>query len=741
MDIKFNTNTDLFKLAKTASADSVISKEEKETLIKEASKDGILTRDERLFIKGLENTANIEKIKNLPESDFEPVMSFNIEVYEADEKKRDAIKDVKYADVGLDKFNAIMQDSKITSSSLSADINVISLLKSPEFRGAVNSLKMKMGDDKEAMLYLKELIQRNPPISDKNLISIMNKLENMYTTKYDSRMENTGYNTRDLVVSALHDISAPSDIAQRSIGTCVATSLQIKLASKDPIKYLNMVDSLAQNKSFESVPPNWSFTKEWEGINTNRSISAKLMQNAIMDFGDGTRRNYNSSIGDAGLEMDEALKVSNILFKEDFTMYNVSTHSPEQLTNFVKDSGASRANPVLVFMNYAEDGQPDAYHAIDVIGLDKKNNTVTIINPWGREETFSLDDMKKRIIDVAVPKGMEPRTKDDKTLLRMADNGLSRNQLKDLSIGEKTKLIELMDKKDTLTENEKKAVLTVLDSIFSGQTLQNEKAFMALTKVASFEISNLFESGKIKTNDPLYSKVMDKIIEYDKGCSLGFSLDLIKKDLGLHHFSEYTPTQLVNGIEKLNPSVDKPIQISMFGDSADYSNEREIIGFDRANNKVILVDPRMRDVKIEITIKELEEKIKYACTPKSNPEILKKENIDTLTTENIIKNPDNLKNFSYDQKLDLLNKYDGKTSLTTEDKKAMLLILDSFSKNNSAVHIDESMKSLVDYNAKTLLSIIEKIKDLKDDKLFQELTANLIKTEPLIKDAINIRIK
>lgn len=90
----------------------------------------------------------------------------------------------------------------------------------------------------------------------------------------------------------LRDVAFPEDINQGEKGTCGATAIQIELARRNPVKYTEMTLSLAQNKPYALLPtakgeartlhPNTTFRGDSED---DRSLSAKLVQNALMDLG------------------------------------------------------------------------------------------------------------------------------------------------------------------------------------------------------------------------------------------------------------------------------------------------------------------------------------------------------------------------------------------------------------------------------------------------------------------------
>ncbi|MBC7474908.1 MAG: hypothetical protein H7263_11495, partial [Candidatus Sericytochromatia bacterium] len=288
---------------------------------------------------------------------------------------------------------------------LAQDIFDLDAVKNdPELRTKIsNFVSLLSTGDKAALAYTQNIFDRKPPLSTEKIKEIFDKLTSMMNTSYDPKVGNT----KELVISALHDVSMPSDISQEGIGTCVGTSIQIQLAIRNPSEYLNMLDTLAQNKIYTSVtganiPPNFTFTDEGidKNLDTGRTISAKIMQNAIMDFSDMNTRDFNSAKGDGGLNYIQTVKGLKEIVNTNVETSYVWDYTPEQLINTLKNSKPDRSNPIEISMSYEPNGR-DSIHSVNVINIS--DNQVTIVNPWGREETFPNDELNKRILSVSAP--------------------------------------------------------------------------------------------------------------------------------------------------------------------------------------------------------------------------------------------------------------------------------------------------------------------------------------------------
>jgi len=517
--IKFDNNSEYFQKlvteAKQKASDGTLTKGELDGLEAIANMSGnTLTLDEKLFLSSLKNEENVAKLKS---ADFSP-LGFTMEIdskllessgYKKDEYGENNPLKATRIDIGKERFNSIMQNIQITSETLKNDILKNPLFDSkPELKGKVESFISQFPNDKEVMMYVKELlINRQPPLDSTELRSVFDKLNQMVKTDYDSRIGNK----RDLLVSALHDISSPSDISQMNIGTCASTSIQIQLAMKNPKNYLDMLDTLAQNKPFTSlsgakIEPNWTFTNEEKlGHESNRTISSKIMQNAIMDIADG-KENYDSSSSDpevrGGLNDTETITGLKAVFGGNYESYNIANFSPSQLMQILQNQEPSTTNPISISIGYS--AGRDSSHAVTAIGLDKEKGTVTYINPWGMQETISLKEMEGKLFSVKGKpdtisgvdrlSSAELKSKIDEHESKWFDGTDSASKLivdspqeesnkllDSLNMEQKIKLLSSLST-GRVTEKDKMAILKIMERIFQGSDAQDKKLMDGINK-------------------------------------------------------------------------------------------------------------------------------------------------------------------------------------------------------------------------------------------------------------------
>ncbi|MBC7474680.1 MAG: hypothetical protein H7263_10345, partial [Candidatus Sericytochromatia bacterium] len=394
----------------------------------------------------------------------------------------------------------------------------------PELRTKIsNFVSLLSTGDKAALAYTQNIFDRKPPLSTEKIKDVFDKLTSMMNTSYDPKVGNT----KELVISALHDVSMPSDISQEGIGTCVGTSIQIQLAIRNPSEYLNMLDTLAQNKIYTSItganiPPNFTFTDEGieKNLDTGRTISAKIMQNAIMDFSDMNTRDFNSAKGDGGLNYIQTVKGLKEIVNTNVETSYVWDYTPEQLINTLKNSKPDRSNPIEISMSYEPNGR-DSIHSVNVINIS--DNQVTIVNPWGREETFPNDELNKRILSVSAPvntdRGVIKVNVTDQVLKnKIADNNTKLDALKNISVEQKIEIVRNITSgwdgnkfsiKSDIPQSDRIVVINILDDLLKQGTAQNN-VWLPRLKFFAPDMADFL--NKVQVNNETFTKLSTKLL-------------------------------------------------------------------------------------------------------------------------------------------------------------------------------------------------------------------------------------
>ena len=258
---------------------------------------------------------------------------------------------------------------------------------------AIKELQNKVVGEDVALPYLSLLVlHRQPPMDKTTLTKVVRKLSMMFERDYDHRAGEP----KDLILSALHDIAAPSNISQLKTRNCVAACIQIRLALCDPLTYLDMLDTLAQNKTYttkagKQIEPNWNFThekKKWFGMDSRRPLATAIIQDAIMDYANGAQP-FDSQKNIFGLMQWQISKGMNAFSPNRYRIISDGLHNSNNRSwQKLLEEEPSYDNPVLNIMTY---GTPDgAAHAVLVVDIDTEEELVTLINPWGRCETMPV---------------------------------------------------------------------------------------------------------------------------------------------------------------------------------------------------------------------------------------------------------------------------------------------------------------------------------------------------------------
>lgn len=214
-----------------------------------------------------------------------------------------------------------------------------------------------------------------------------------------------------LVRSTLQDIAFPEKINQHAKGTCAAASVQILFAIKDPARYVAVVSELASPTG--KVPKDLLRDKgdqlfrvagTLSDDGSGRSVSGRLLQPALMEYGDGKNLHYNNekdqhSDKEGGLGDSQTNHLLEGLFgKKSYTTIQAGKH-PEKLIAQLEQVLAT-GQPVTAGARWG-----DGAHEILITGIDKAKDKVFFVNPWGEAESISLREFQMQVDAINVPSG------------------------------------------------------------------------------------------------------------------------------------------------------------------------------------------------------------------------------------------------------------------------------------------------------------------------------------------------
>jgi hypothetical protein len=145
------------------------------------------------------------------------------------------------------------------------------------------------GQEAENLILLKQFLSQHPPAV---AAAAAEKLTTWLQSPVNKGAAITQAQRPDYLNGLLRDLAFPEDIDQGDKGTCAAAAIQMELARKDPVKYLDLASTLAEGKSFRLLDtpqgevrrlyPNTTFAKD---KNDDRLLSSRLIQNSFMNLG------------------------------------------------------------------------------------------------------------------------------------------------------------------------------------------------------------------------------------------------------------------------------------------------------------------------------------------------------------------------------------------------------------------------------------------------------------------------
>jgi hypothetical protein len=516
---------------------------------------GTLTKDEEQFLSVIKIKGNLETLITSDSSNF-TLKAYDVNFTDISKKAWEEDRDFytgklddtnplksEINDVGRNSFYSTLFEQKseteLNQKSAELKLKLDGSIKDKELKESVNNFLGKLNsfpdinkekfqkNNLEALIFIDRMVnERQPHLEEYQVKALLVKLNTMLDADYSQYSGRS----KELVLSALHDIAVPENISQKKISSCGATCVQIQLALRAPEEYLEMLDTLAREQDYKSkggalIKPNMSFY----GDTTDRSISSKIMQNAIMDFSNGSKLGYDSKNDPGGLmpgQLNEAIR--NILGNNNY-VYKNGDYTPGQLITVLKNSSPSRQEPINIGMAFSESGR-DAYHFVNVIGI--KDNKVTIINPWGREETFSTEQLQKNIFSISAPPGRAANM--ERVANKSIDDIFAKNKwyestdeisnhinkngnafLDKLDLSQKAKIVKFLVNGST-TQDDKKAIQKILNQMTSGSDGQSQMTVISFQEELKKNGLTLYDVLKeVKSDSPEFYKFATKFIVPD----------------------------------------------------------------------------------------------------------------------------------------------------------------------------------------------------------------------------------
>jgi hypothetical protein len=306
--------------------------------------------------------------------------------------------------------------------ALNASLERVALQRlSPAERAQYEALKASFGDQPQAQLAL-QLLLLDGRLTRQNQAGVT-PLAALDTLQHAALAE--GLERSALIGAALREIEDPTCIKQGSRGTCGATSIQQKLAEKDPAEYLRILTGLAAPEGRVSLDGGATLVRDAhttggyyhnhegrvEVDNSGRTPSSRLIQGAFMEFANGSNAEYyddNQGVdtrpklddvhyGKSGLSSEDEARLQEQLFGErfDVALCKTPAEKARALTDIAAEANAGHPVQVSIYSKKQADGTYTGGHAVTVSAV--KDGYVYITNPWGSKERMTIAEFQARL--------------------------------------------------------------------------------------------------------------------------------------------------------------------------------------------------------------------------------------------------------------------------------------------------------------------------------------------------------
>ncbi|MBN9415207.1 hypothetical protein ABS71_02400 [bacterium SCN 62-11] len=202
--------------------------------------------------------------------------------------------------------------------------------------------------------------------------------------------------TTEFLRALIDDVARPSQVRQQGAPTCAPASIQVRLAGEDPVKYVDMMTTLASGKSYKSggmtfKPPGGA----WNVVQPDgRNLTAWMFQESL----NGARADGQGR----GMTRDDNARISQALLGEEWNPLKVHNEEAgiDTLMEQLEDDLARGRSVSISVVCRNEQGQP-ANHAVLVVGIDKTSNPTRFeIVSWGERGWLTDQELRSCLVGV-----------------------------------------------------------------------------------------------------------------------------------------------------------------------------------------------------------------------------------------------------------------------------------------------------------------------------------------------------
>lgn len=249
---------------------------------------GLDAKDLKPLLKNLQLLASVKEAELAEARNFKPETACapTAEIVLAATAERDFASGMRLeGDPATDAISAARQ-GKQAAAFKSEILN--STQQAPAVKALLTRLDKQGLMSQENLFYLKTITQTHGPETTKRLAPVLDQY--LQAKPADAQIKPAERQT--FINNLLQDLAFPEDINQGEKGTCAATAIQIELARRNPVRYLETATALANNQAVQLLPTAQNERRTLYANNTfrgdkddDRNLSARLIQNSLMNLG------------------------------------------------------------------------------------------------------------------------------------------------------------------------------------------------------------------------------------------------------------------------------------------------------------------------------------------------------------------------------------------------------------------------------------------------------------------------
>lgn len=227
-------------------------------------------------------------------------------------------------------------------------------------------------------------------------VTILNKMsEFAESAKKSGRDSQQVY---QFMSALLQDVARPSEINQQNSPTCGTAAIQVHLVGQDPVKYVEMMTTLASGKNFKAGDLTFKPPGDWnKRPQDGRNLTAWMFQESLSN----ERRDFKGESGTSA--RDEALFTQSLMgeYWNPLKVTDTGDGIDEMLEQIEDDISRGRSVSIGVTTGKDKDGK-QTYHAILVVGIDKTSKPMRYeIISWGQRGWLTKEQLSSCLTSVA----------------------------------------------------------------------------------------------------------------------------------------------------------------------------------------------------------------------------------------------------------------------------------------------------------------------------------------------------